>query len=53
MADAVFRRRNAVAGIGIRPNLLPLGGWAPPWGIEYRVDLLNAFVLMLVSRSAR
>jgi multicomponent Na+:H+ antiporter subunit D len=26
-----------------------LGGWAPPWGIEYRVDLLNAFVLMLVS----
>ena len=26
-----------------------LGSWAPPWGIEYRVDLLNAFVLMLVS----
>ncbi|MFY9734105.1 MAG: monovalent cation/H+ antiporter subunit D family protein [Rhodoplanes sp.] len=26
-----------------------LGGWAPPWGIEYRVDLLNAFVLVLVS----
>ena len=20
-----------------------LGGWAPPWGIEYRIDLLNAF----------
>jgi multicomponent Na+:H+ antiporter subunit D len=26
-----------------------LGGWDPPWGIEYRVDLLNAFVLLLVS----
>lgn len=26
-----------------------LGGWEPPWGIEYRVDLLNGFVLMLVS----
>jgi multicomponent Na+:H+ antiporter subunit D len=26
-----------------------LGGWAAPWGIEYRVDVLNAFVLMLVT----
>lgn len=26
-----------------------LGGWAPPWGIEYRVDLLSAFVLVLVT----
>ena len=26
-----------------------LGGWEPPFGIEYRVDLLNAFVLMLIS----
>lgn len=26
-----------------------LGGWAPPIGIEYRVDLLNAFVLVLVT----
>ena len=26
-----------------------LGGWAPPWGIEYRVDIVNAFVLMIVS----
>ena len=26
-----------------------LGGWAPPWGIEYRVDLLNGFVLLLIS----
>jgi multicomponent Na+:H+ antiporter subunit D len=26
-----------------------LGGWAPPWGIEYRIDTLNAFVLTFVS----
>ncbi len=26
-----------------------LGSWAPPWGIEYRVDLVNAFVLLIVS----
>ena len=26
-----------------------LGGWSAPWGIEYRVDALNAFVLLFVS----
>ncbi len=26
-----------------------LGGWAPPWGIEYRIDPLNAFVLLIVA----
>jgi len=26
-----------------------LGGWAPPFGIEYRVDYLSAFVLLIVS----
>ena len=26
-----------------------IGSWPPPWGIEYRVDRLNAFVLVLVS----
>jgi multicomponent Na+:H+ antiporter subunit D len=26
-----------------------LGSWPPPWGIEYRVDALSAFVLVLVS----
>ena len=31
------------------PISYAIGGWEPPWGIEYRVDLLNAFVLMLVS----
>lgn len=26
-----------------------LGGWEPPWGIEYAIDYLNAFVLAIVS----
>lgn len=26
-----------------------LGGWAAPWGIEYRVDPLDAFVLVIVA----
>jgi len=26
-----------------------LGGWAAPWGIEYRIDILSAFVLLIVS----
>jgi multicomponent Na+:H+ antiporter subunit D len=26
-----------------------LGGWEPPWGIEYRIDILNAFILALIS----
>jgi len=26
-----------------------LGGWNPPWGIEYVVDYLNAFILAIVS----
>lgn len=25
------------------------GGWAVPWGIEYRIDTLNAFILLIVS----
>lgn len=26
-----------------------LGGWAAPWGIEYRIDVVNAFVLLIIS----
>ena len=26
-----------------------LGGWEPPFGIEYRVDAANAFVLLIIS----
>ena len=31
------------------PVSYALGGWAAPWGIEYRVDTVNAFVLLVVS----
>src|SRR3989338_1237437 len=26
-----------------------LGSWAAPWGIEYRVDAVNAFVLVIIA----
>lgn len=26
-----------------------LGGWEAPWGIEYRIDLLNAYLLLIIS----
>jgi multicomponent Na+:H+ antiporter subunit D len=26
-----------------------MGGWEPPWGIELRIDALNAFVLLIVT----
>ena len=26
-----------------------LGGWEAPWGIEYRLDVLNAFVLLIIT----
>ena len=29
-----------------------LGGWAPPWGIEYRIDTLNAFIAVIVAATA-
>ncbi|MGC9443308.1 MAG: monovalent cation/H+ antiporter subunit D family protein, partial [Candidatus Methanospirareceae archaeon] len=25
-----------------------LGGWIPPWGIEYVVDALNAYIMVIV-----
>jgi multicomponent Na+:H+ antiporter subunit D len=34
------------------PFTYHLGGWAPPWGIEYRVDHLNALVLVVVAAVA-
>ncbi len=30
----------------------PIGNWQPPWGIEYRLDRLNSFMLVLVSGMA-
>jgi multicomponent Na+:H+ antiporter subunit D len=29
-----------------------LGGWAPPWGIEYRIDALGGYVLLIVTAIA-
>lgn len=26
-----------------------MGGWEPPWGIEYRVDIFSGFILLLIS----
>jgi multicomponent Na+:H+ antiporter subunit D len=26
-----------------------MGGWAAPWGIQYRIDLVNAYVMVIVS----
>jgi multicomponent Na+:H+ antiporter subunit D len=34
------------------PVSYQLGGWPPPWGIEYRVDLLGAYVLLIVTAIA-
>ncbi len=31
------------------PISYAMGGWAPPWGIEYRVDAASGFLLMLIS----
>jgi multicomponent Na+:H+ antiporter subunit D len=31
------------------PISYAIGNWPPPWGIEYRVDALNSFVLVLVT----
>ena len=39
-----------VAGSG--PISYAIGNWPAPWGIEYRVDALSVFVLVLVSLTA-
>jgi multicomponent Na+:H+ antiporter subunit D len=39
----------AVIVSGAGPISYEIGGWAPPWGIEYRVDMINAFVLVIVA----
>lgn len=34
------------------PIAYAMGGWEPPWGIEYTIDAFNALVLLIVSGSA-
>jgi multicomponent Na+:H+ antiporter subunit D len=29
-----------------------LGGWEPPWGIEYRIDILGSYVLLIITAIA-
>ena len=43
---AVLLLRQAVDGPAIS---YAIGGWPPPWGIEYRIDTLNASLLVIVS----
>ncbi len=31
------------------PLSYDVGDWAPPWGIEYRIDAVNAWILVIVS----
>lgn len=31
------------------PISYEMGGWEPPWGIQYYIDSINAFVLLIVS----
>ncbi len=38
-----------IAVLGKGPIHYWLGGWEPPWGIEYRIDHLNAIMLVLIS----
>jgi len=51
---AVFVDCLAVLGQVLRqgPFSYRLGGWPPPFGIEYKVDHLNAFVLVVISLTA-
>jgi multicomponent Na+:H+ antiporter subunit D len=44
-ASVVLLRRVMAEG----PISYAIGGWPAPWGIEYRVDLANAFVLLIVA----
>jgi multicomponent Na+:H+ antiporter subunit D len=45
----VFSIKLVLATISTGRISYRLGGWEPPWGIEYAVDNLNAFVLVIVT----
>ena len=44
MAAALLMEVNANGALDYE-----MGGWAAPWGIEYRIDTVNAFVLLIVA----
>ena len=43
---AVATARTALAGSAVHYHL---GGWEPPWGIEFRIDSLGALMVLLLS----
>jgi len=45
-AISILLLRQVLAGGTISYDL---GGWAPPWGIEYRIDAVNAYVMLIVA----
>ncbi|RLB91194.1 MAG: monovalent cation/H+ antiporter subunit D family protein [Deltaproteobacteria bacterium] len=50
LAISVFSAFNVLMQvITSGPIQYRMAGWAPPMGIEYRIDLLNAMVLLMVS----
>ena len=46
LAAAVFLLRRVLAEGTV---YYAFGGWAAPWGIEYRIDVLSAFVLLIIA----
>jgi multicomponent Na+:H+ antiporter subunit D len=44
LSAIIFNKVLAQGDVGYR-----LGGWAPPWGIEFQVDHLSAYMLVLVA----
>ena len=51
LAIALLLLRQVLDGGG-EPLSVMLGGWAAPWGIEYRIDPLAGFMLVLVAGMA-
>lgn len=52
-AATVFIAATLLAQVWSGPVIsYAIGNWPPPWGIEYRIDAANAFVLLLVSSVA-
>ncbi len=37
-----------VSEVSVGPISYQMGGWAPPWGIEYRADMLSALIALVL-----
>ena len=49
LACLIFASIQLAATINGETISYELGGWPPPWGIEYRIDAVNALVALIVS----